>query len=79
MLQGSLELNWLGVSFEASRIESIISVPKLYNSPGGVTDGEIVLCGEVLQSFHQTSLHIPSLGRLDRGIHQTLASRDGVE
>jgi hypothetical protein len=60
------ELDRLGVTLEAGRIEAIVSVAELNDTPCAIPYRQVVLRSQILERLHKTALHVPCLSCFDR-------------
>ena len=64
---------------DVRRVHAVLAVQELNHVPRGVPHRAVVLDDDVLHRLHQTPLDVPRLGRLHRGVDETLAAAHGVE
>jgi len=66
-------------TFNAGRVEAIVTKHKLDDLAGGGAHGAVVLDAQVLEALDQSALHVARLGRLHGRVHQPLPAGHGVE
>jgi hypothetical protein len=74
-----LHVNRLRIAFQTSRVQAIVAIPELNNAASGVTHSQVVFRSEVLQGFHEPTLHVSGFCSLDCSVDQALTTRDSVE
>ena len=79
MSPSTLVVDRLGVTFEAGRVQPIVTVAKLHDTTNSIANRGIVVRNKILQRLHEAALHVPSFSSLDGGIDQTFTTRDGVK
>lgn len=79
MLQVTFKFNRDAITFNCHGIQTVSTVAELQNGTLGISYRQVIVSGKVLESLHQTSLHITSFGRLDSSIDQTFTTRNSVE
>jgi hypothetical protein len=79
MVPSSTEVNGLRVAFEAGGIKTVVSVSELDDATSGVANRQVVLGGEIFQSFHQSPLHVSCFRSLDSSINKALTTRNSME
>lgn len=76
---GAGELDGRRFRLEVRGVESVVAVHELDDSSDRVAHRAVVATREILERLHQSTRHVPRLGRLDRRVDQALTSRNGVE
>eukprot|EP00047_Mylnosiga_fluctuans_P009121 m.10081 g.10081 ORF g.10081 m.10081 type:complete len:806 (-) comp2487_c0_seq1:1984-4401(-) len=77
--KGVIPLDRCAVALHLDGVQAVITVAELNDSANGGADRQIVVCREVLEGLHQTTLHVARLGGLDGRVDEALAAAHGVE
>ncbi len=79
MRQHTPEVNRLVLAFHIRRVQIVTAVQELHQVVRARSNSHVILNAQVLQTLDQPSLHIASLGRFDRRVHQALAATHRVK
>ena len=59
----TVEVKWGAIfPFHVYRIHAVIAIQQLDYASTGVSNCSVILCWQILQSFHQTTRHVPCFG-----------------
>lgn len=80
MLKDVVEVDHAAVlGFHKSRVETVFAEPELYDLTGRSSHCVVVVHRQVLEAFHQATLHVTGLCSLDSGVHEAFPTGHRVE